>query len=277
MKHQRLTIGIISLSLLICSYCSAEPLNTTDHTKRIFWTNALGTTLITAWGLKKWDYGEKGFHSRSEGWFGHNTYTGGSDKFGHAYSAYVLTRGLSYYYQTSGLPKDKAAKYGALSSFGLLSYMELGDGFSDFGFSYEDFLVNGIGTTLGYWLFTNEDLAEKIDFRVEYKTSFSEADVFNEYDKMKYLFAFKLSGYSSTRNSLLKYIELHLGYFSRGYDDRNADKYRATYAGLGINLAEILKQYRSTRKASAIFNYLQLPNTYLTYKYRLDDSATAIP
>ena len=244
--------------------------DTSDHDRITYWTNATGVALITAWGAKKWDYGERSFHTKNEAWFGHNTNSGGADKLGHAYSAYALSHGLSYWYTRNNFPKEKAAIYGSLSSFALMSYMEFGDAFSDFGFSYEDFVMNGLGSALGYWLYTDTELASQIDFRVEYKTSLHEADIFTDYDKLKYLFAIKFNGYSQMRRLGLKYFELHLGYYSRGYENRTDHKQRRVYVGLGLNLHELTQGHKSTRPISRLFNYLQVPETYVSHDYDIE-------
>ena len=52
---------------------------------------------------------------------------------------------------------------GAFSYFAIMGYMELGDAFSDYGFSYEDLLANGTGVLLGYVLHKDTELVDKID------------------------------------------------------------------------------------------------------------------
>ena len=242
----------------------------TDNHDVIYWTNAAGAALISLWGAKKWDYGERSFHVENEAWFGKNTYTGGADKLGHVYSSYVLSHVLTWWYSYHGFPADKAAIYGSLSSFGLMTYMEVGDALSDFGFSYEDAIMNGLGSSLGYWLYTHPDLANKLDFRVEYKTNLHEADVFTDYDKLKYLFAIKLSGFSQTRQLGLKYFDLHIGYYTRGYETRHTRKERNLYLGIGINLNELTKRNKVTRPVSGVFNYIQIPDTYFSHDYELE-------
>jgi len=73
------------------------------------------------------------------------------------------------------------------------------------------------------------------------------------------------------RDSPLRYFELHLGYYTRGYDDynfslTNDDRKRTVYVGLGLNVGKVIESVRETR----IFNYLQLPHTYLPLEHDLD-------
>lgn len=265
----RFMTGLMAAIAFIASPTSADTLSDEDIANRIYWTNAAGVTFVTLWGINKWDYGKYDFHSKSEGWFEEDTYSGGADKLGHAYFSYVLTHGFAHLFNHWGMPHERAVNYGVASSLGLMTYMELGDGFSRYGFSYEDFIINGAGALLGYVTYRDKTLGEKIDFRVEDRTSLKEADVFNEYDKMKYLLAFKLNGFQTFRSSQLKYLELHLGYYTRKRND-SEEFNRTAYAGIGINLAEIFRQHRTTKPIAGIFNYLQMPKTYLHSDKHLD-------
>jgi len=183
------------------------------------------------------------------------------------FSGYVTGRALSSLYGSWGYSKDKAALYGALSSFGILSFMEAGDSFSaQYGFSYEDFIINGLGSYLGYMLETNHDLDRKIDLRIEYKPSADNGiDIFTDYENSKYLVALKLDGFSSIRNKYLKYLERHLGYYTRGYDDINKQKERNIYVGLGLNLSKLFRE-KSYKKTATFLNYYQAPYTSVQIK-----------
>ncbi len=70
---------------------------------------------------------------------------GGADKLGHFYSSYLVSHGFSYLCTVWGFSREQASKYGSWSSFGLMSFMEIGDAFSHYGFSYEDFFMNFTG------------------------------------------------------------------------------------------------------------------------------------
>jgi hypothetical protein len=145
--------------------------------------------------------------------------------------------------------------------------MEVGDSFSEqYGFSYEDFIMNGLGSYLGYVLETNPGLDRKIDIRIEYKPSDDNGiDIFTDYENSKYLVALKLDGFSSVRNKYLKYLELHLGYYTRGFDDINKKKERNIYFGLGINLSKIFHE-RAWKKTATFLEYYQIPYTDIQFK-----------
>jgi len=234
-------------------------------------TNMAGALLITGWGIINWDYFQTRPKTHSEGWFGENTKYGGADKFGHFYINYGLSQGLSSLYEHWGYSYNQAAAYGALSSFGMMGFMELGDAFSSYGFSYEDMVMNAVGSYTGYLMWTRPELKRKIDFRVEYSFGFNEPDIFTDYDNLKYLVALKLDGFDRLRDGPLRYMELQLGYYTRKYSQSNHEKReRNIYVGLGLNLSRVFADL-SFRKISRVFNYLQLPGTHVDLKKDLND------
>ncbi len=267
----------ISLIILLCALilpanCHAADsildFSTWSKEKKVIGANLAGVLFITTWGVINWDYGQTSPHAESEGWFEKDTKEGGADKLGHFYDAYVVQRGLSLLYESWGYKKKAAAYYGFLSSFGIFSYMEFGDSFSDFGFSYEDFIMNFLGSGIGYLIDLNPDIASKIDFRIEIEPDLSKGDFFTDYENHKYLMAIKLDGFDFI-DGPLEYLELHTGYYGRGYSDSNIKDERNVYVGLGINLSKIFADYKYY-KTSTVLNYLQIPFTSLQFRKDLN-------
>ncbi len=97
-------------------------------------------------------------------------------------------------------------------------------------------------------------------------------DVTTDYDRHKYLLAFKLDGFDTFRDTPLRYLELHLGYYARGYDQYDGlpwqvdERFRTVYVGVGLNVGRLLKPLWDTQR----FNYIQMPYTYAPYNHRLD-------
>ena len=241
--------------------CAAE-VTAEEKTDRVSNVNITGIGIVTVWGLAQWDYFSRSPHSQSEGWFANDTDDGGADKLGHLYTSYVAAHGLSYLYESWCFSKHDAALYGALSSFAVLGYMELGDSFSDYGFSREDFWMNALGSVAGYYLYENENLASKFDIRWEYGFHPTGSDFTTDYENSKYLLAVKFNGFESMRSSWLKYLELHVGYYARGFYDPAKVQQRNLYFGLGINLTDLFTS-KGYRKTAVLFKYMQLPGTYL--------------
>lgn len=228
-------------------------------------------SFITLWGVANWDYFQTAPKTTSEGWFGRNTGEGGADKMGHAYSSYVVSHALSATYRKWGFERDDAMLYGSLSAVGIQTYMEIGDSFSKYGFSYEDFVANIAGGLAGYLTLKYPKLGEKIDFRAEYVPSFKSADILTAYEDYKYLLAFKLEGFEPFRDGPLSYLELHVGYYTRGYDNQiPIDDERNFYVGIGINLSRIARQ-NGFNKLGTFLNYYQVPYTYAPIEHDFND------
>ena len=264
--------GLIALPILLFySGLHAEERNTWTKEKKVLVTNIAGIAAITGWGIAKWDYFQNTPKIDQEGWFSESTKEGGADKLAHFYSSYILSHALSGTFNHWGYSKDKAAFLGSFSSFTITASMELADSFSDYGFSYEDLIMNTLGSALGYLLYVDSDLSDKIDFRIEYIPEFKQSDFFTDYDHMKFLMAMKLEGFKSIRKTWAKYIELHLGYDVKGYSNQERAKERNISIGIGLNLSRIFKEF-SMKKTSKLFNYYQLPYTYISTDKNLNEN-----
>jgi uncharacterized protein YfiM (DUF2279 family) len=243
----------------------------TDFSKEetLLISNGIGLAAITTWGVLNWDYFKNDPKTADEGWFSDNTKSGGQDKIGHFYFAYSLSHILSAIYEKSGYSSRQGAFLGSISSFGLTTWMELGDSFSRYGFSYEDVVMNLMGSAAGYWLYTCPAVAQKIDFRMEYRPDFDELDFFTDYERQKFLVALKFDGFDFAQKNYLKYLELHLGYFTRGYE-ADTRRERNLYIGIGLNLSRLFKGLSMPGTARA-FNYIQLPYSYIGMDRDLKD------
>jgi len=231
-------------------------------------TNAGGLAILTTWGIVSWDYGERSSHTRSEGWFEQDAPEGGADKFAHFYASYLTSHGISALCESWGYSVQKSSLYGALSSFGLMSFIEVGDSFSHYGLSFEDFSMNTLGCFAGYFLYRYPEYSRKIDFRVEYIPDFSVKDMSTDYENMKFLMAIKMNGFDAIENQYLQFLEYHIGYYARGYSDDEKEKRRNLYVGIGMNLSKLFSDL-SYRKTSKIFNYYQFPFAYVPVKKEL--------
>ena len=290
-------ILLLSFSLI------ANDTNTTKLTDeqlsdRVLYTNLVGAGVVTLWGVAFWDYFSQTPKFDQEHWFQNDTAYGGADKFGHLYSTYLWSLGFSSLYESWGMNHDDATLNGTVTSWTFQAIMELGDSFSDsYGFSYEDFIMNTVGAGFYYLREMNPSLKEKVDLRCEYVPNFQgNTDFFSQYNSMKYLIALKGSGFDATKSSWLKYTELHLGYYTRGY--QNPDLYEAApsngnyhkvntagdlvhterviYMAIGISISELLNKAGWT-KTGSVFNYVQLPGTYIPFGYDADSRSYVAP
>ncbi|MCE1175502.1 MAG: YfiM family protein [Burkholderiales bacterium] len=226
-------------------------------------------------GAYSWNWGSSGFHFNNENWFGKNTGSGGSDKLGHAFTSYALTNALAERLQDKGRSPERAAMSAGLMTTALMLYVEAFDGLSgDHGFSYEDVIMNTLGTGFAYLRQTNPRLKSLVDYRMEYKPSgYKGFRPLSDYEGQKYLLALKFSGIKSLRDTPLKYFELQSGYYSRGFSKQaRADGQTRTqqgFVGVGINLSELLfgtydrDENKYKKWGRFAFEHVQVPYTYV--------------
>jgi hypothetical protein len=225
--------------------------------------NVGGMATIVAYGAWQWGYGKETFQFKNEGWFQRDTKYGGADKLGHFWSSYALSHLYSYFYRKWGYTDSEANLYGALSNLGFQTFMEVADGFSSQGFSYQDLVMNIVGSGVGYIWGKYPSVARKIDFRIEYMPYFDHRDYAfsTKYDRQTFLIAVKADGFDAIKNPYLQYLEFHMGYKARGYKDYEVgapdDRRRSIYVGLDLNVSKLLQKYVDTR----VLDYIQIPYT----------------
>lgn len=247
-----------------------EPITPDDQFRRTLSVNVTGVGVITAWGIVNWDYFTKPPKASSEGWFGRDTPEGGADKLGHIFTTYATAQGISSLFEYWCFSQQDAASYGALSSLAILGYMEVGDAFADYGFSYEDLVANAFGALAGYYRYRYPSLARKVDLRWEIGLEPEQLDTTTDYNNSKYLVALKLNGFDTFRRSFFRHLELHAGYYARGYSDPDEPDERTLYVGIGLNLTDLFRRH-GHNKTATFFNYYQPPGIYLPAEKRLDD------
>lgn len=241
------------------------------------WETGAVVAGVTALGAYSWDWGSSTrFKFNSEGWFGEQTGSGGSDKLGHAFSSYALTNVLTDQLVRKGRPVERAALSAALTTQAIMLYVEVFDGYSNnHGFAREDLAMNLMGTGLAYARAVTPGLRERLDFRMEYQKSGDKGfRPLSDYEGQKYLLAFKLGGLEGLRQTPLRYLELQTGYYARGFSkaarDAGLDRSRHTFVGIGVNLNELFFGQRSSQEDSLrhagrlFFEHIQVPYTAAT-------------
>jgi len=258
-----------------------KPLTDEELQRRVLYTNLIGVGASMAWGAAFWDYFTISPVAADEGWFGGDTKYGGADKLGHVYATYIISLGFSSLYEYWGMESEDSALYGSLSAWVFQFMMEVGDSFSETqGFAYEDVMMNTAGAAFYYLREKYPSLKEKLDYRLEYLPDFQEGDedIFTQYNSKKYLLALKFSGFDAMKDNFMKYGEVQVGYYSRGYkhSDLYEQKERVAFVGIGINVSEIFKSM-GWIKTSKFFNYVQVPYTYAPFGYDYDSQSYVAP
>lgn len=259
------------------------------QTKEIPWRFGLATAAITATGLGNWNWGSSSFRFESEGYFGKKTASLGMDKLGHAWSSYVLTEFFTDGIEIGGGDRRHAPITGAILAMGLMTYIEVFDGFSkDHGFSHEDLIVDAAGALFSIARRTVPGMRDLVDFRLLYTPDKRTLRSFNclpkpfcageegtnrspitDYSNQRYLMAFKLAGIGSAKATPLRFIELHAGYYARGFTAEEEEKgeplRRRLFVGAGINLNELFFPKRPSRAlgrgVKSALEWVQIPYT----------------
>ncbi len=257
--------------------------------EQLRWRNAAiiggAVGLVAAYGMNNWwqDGFTGSFRTVSEGWFGQPTRYGGADKLGHAFFSYSGARVLTAVFGAAGNDAKSAADLGALWSLGIMTGVEILDGYSrQYSFSSEDAIMNIVGAAAGYIMERNPELDSLLAFRLHYRPSESgNYNIGGDYSGQTYLLAVKASGIPVLRdNSVLRYFELAVGYGTRGYESPSQlERSRNVYFGITLDLSELLGQtvFRSNRERTGaqrasdlFFELIQPPGTVLPLaKHRL--------
>jgi len=237
---------------------------------KMLYTNITAAALIGIWGLSEWEYGSASWNNAEEGWFENDSKYGGADKLGHFWATYVFADALTGLYSNWGYSPNRANAYAALSSWAVQTFMEVADATSETqGFSYEDLLSNTAGALASIVLHHYPEIDRKIDFRIEYVFENDVNGIFDDYSNHYYSIALKFDGFDSLENTFMKYIELHAGYFTRGFEDDDEDDVRSVYVGISVNLASLL-QRNGWQRTGKVLEYLQLPYSVLKASNDLD-------
>jgi hypothetical protein len=228
-----------------------------------------------------WREGFSGsFRTTDEGWFGRNTYAGGADKAGHAYFTYTGARLLTRGFEALGNDPGRALRLGTWTSLGVMTGVEVVDGFSkEFRFSMEDAVANVVGSAFAVLAEVNPRVDALLDFRLLYRRSadarrVGDNDPLADYSGQTFLLALKADGFPRLREvPLLRYLELQVGYNTRGYEPNDGvkiDPHRRVYYGVGVNLSRLLsdtvfrgdlKGGKIRRGTDTVLEFLQVPGT----------------
>lgn len=239
-----------------------------------------GAAVIFGYGYHAWwgDGFRSEFRGQSEGWFDRDTAFSGVDKLGHAFTGYAGVRGMSALFQAAGNSPETSRRLAALSTWGVMSAMEILDGFShDYRFSHEDFIANTVGVALGYWLDACPQWDDVLDFRLAYRPSkLSNFDPAGDYAGQRFFLVAKADGVPGLRDVPgLRYLELAVGYGDPGADIPDewnlhdwAQRRREVFVGISLNLSRVLADAfyggarsttRTQRVAEGAFEVIQLP------------------
>jgi hypothetical protein len=245
-------------------------------------------TFFIVYGFSTWGWRvDDGFTLNPETYRGEDAVHGGADKYGHLYSAYVIKRFTSFLFRASGSSGIIANFEGAIFSEIIMLGSEIGDGFSKgYGFDPYDVMFNNIGIIIGIIIDCSPVLDRIFSIQFEYVPSREMREDFDivdnhdlptDYGGTKYILAMKLSGIPYISLTPLRYMNVDLGYYSRGYDQRyERKKTKNVYLGISLNfsivLGDLLPVGYTSSAFQTIFNYIHLPWDYETMRWKLSEA-----
>jgi hypothetical protein len=154
MRRTPLLVSALTILLLSRAYADNPPdtLLTSDQnsTRKYVATGIVATVIGTSviWSIDAWWQGRAhSFNFYNEGWF--DDYSLGIDKVGHAYASYFYFNTFRNTLRWGGIDDQDALWWSAGLTEALALSLEIGDGFSTWGFSHEDFLSNTAGLSFG--------------------------------------------------------------------------------------------------------------------------------
>jgi hypothetical protein len=223
---------------------------------------------------------EHGFRFNEDGWFGADTYAGGSDKLGHLWSNLALTRLNAHVLEAGGWSPRTAHWLSAGLSTAFFTLVEVKDAYY-YAFSWGDMAANigGVGLALLAHEFPGAD--ELLDFRVSYWPSAAYrtqggVNFAEDYSGQTYLLAFHLEPVLPSSKWYLpaRYLDVVGGYRTVNYkpDREPRDAYprrREPFLGLTLNLGQALDDLtldanpRAQRLTHHITEHVNIPFTAL--------------
>jgi hypothetical protein len=215
----------------------------------------LGGSLVSSY-FDWWNGQGRKFHLFSEGWFG--DYALGIDKAGHTYTSYFYFHAFRNLMLWGGFQPSTAFWWAAGTTAFFAVSIEIGDGFSPYGFSFEDLAANSLG--LGYaMLQTKYDLLKNINLKWSYFPSdgFRWPPHFTDhYDAHTYWLTFNLHNLLPGKigESWPEFLQLAVGY---GVDDHVSK--REMVIGLDLNLGGLSFESRDLHLATRVLDMFHYP------------------
>jgi predicted lipoprotein DUF2279 len=218
-----------------------------------------------------------------DGWLGDQTYAGGADKFGHAWSTMSLARlGTEMLDQWGGYDRTTANVVSTLASELLFTGVEVKDGFY-YEFSFSDLTGDTLGALAGFALSQWPRLDEMFDYRVQYwpstmyqrkvsgaspcpAGSCSTFNIAEDYSGETYMLAFHLGSIHALRDmkygTIARFIDVAAGFGTRNYKPDRCMPPQCTDAQAAADLAaapgrptqELM--FGITLNAQGLFDYL---------------------
>lgn len=194
----------------------------------------------------------------SEGLFGPDTYAGGSDKLGHMWGNYIISRWTANVLATGGWEPLPRTLISTSTTTAFFTMIELKDGYhKGFGFSWWDIAFNTAGNALAAGMILVPRLDEMFDFKVYYLptraylrslTQRGVVDAGEDYSGQKFTLAYHLTSIDAIKRNpslqWLRYLDITLGYQSKNYLPKpvspNTDRLQEITLGVAFDFQHLL-------------------------------------
>ncbi len=201
------------------------------------------------------------FHFTREGYFG--DYSLGIDKLGHAYTSYFYFHSIRNFLLWGGYDPSAAFWWAFGGAVFFAVSIEIGDGFSPYGFSIEDLSANAVG--LGWAaLQTEEPFLRNFSFKWSYVplSGYRWPPHFtNHYDGHTYWLALNVHNLlpEETRSYWPEFLQLAVGYSIKGYADSPGPLRRELVVGLDFNINAFSVENRDWHLLQRTASMIHLP------------------
>ena len=208
-----------------------------------------------------------------------------TDKAGHAYTSFHLSRAATEALQWAGLSPQKAGFYGSLSGGIFMAPIEIMDGFaSDYGASWGDLAANTAGSLLygSQFLIWNEArIIPKFSF---HRTSFAKArpnvlgdnlptEILKDYNGQTYWLSVDIDKFLPSHSKFPGWLNLGLGYgmegmvFAHPAPSREAgfNPYQQFYVAPDIDLSSIRTRNKLVKALLFVLDGIHLPSPALEF------------
>jgi len=262
--------------------------NTTPYVRNLLYISAPGFMLLYGVYLWEWDLSRhEDFTLKPQTFKGAHAINGAADKWGHMFANYAGMRFFTFLFRSTGSSRNRSIIEGAILTDLTSLIGEVGDGFSpNYGFDPYDVLFNHFGILLGMLLEWSPFLDRIFTMTWEYFPServrnhlnkTDRWDVSTDYNDAKYLLTTKLGGIPYVSLTPLRYFNIDLGYFTRGY--RHSEEYssrtRNIFIGVSMNFAiafgDLLPVGYTSSTLQSVFNYYHPPCDLELKKWVISD------
>jgi len=203
------------------------------------------------------------------------------DKVGHFYSTYQLSYFGSMALQWTGMNKRKSDKIASLTSFLMISSIEIFDGKSSgYGASGADILANAVGSSfyLGQQLLWNQSrihpkfsfhTTSLADVRPDVLGSTLAEQIIKDYNGQTYWLSFdmnKFFRFPHWLNFAVGYGAENMVYANEQDNiDNGYDPYRQYYLSIDFDLSEIKTKSKAVKTLLYIVNMIKLPSPAIEF------------